>query len=192
MAYGALLGRCLIGLVFAASAFAKVRSPRAYREFASWLNALPVPLARNRALPAALATAEAAIVILVAVPGTVTAGLALASGCVAVMAAGTAVVMKRGASVACWCFGPSRSPLGTRHLVRDCVLLVAAVTGVLGTGRDAVSTAGVALSLAAAFAGATFVVFADDLIAVLGIDPADGPGMTPRRRSGTKEEAGRS
>jgi hypothetical protein len=188
MAYGVLLGRGLIGLVFAASTFAKVRDLRAYREFASWLAALPVPLARSHALPAVLATVEAAIVVLVAVPGTVTAGLALASGFLVVMATGTTVIIKRGTSVACWCFGPSRSTMGARHLVRDGVLLVAAVTSLLGKGSEAMNPAGITLSLAAAVTGATFVVFADDLIAVFGRDPAGAAGMTPRP---AREKAGK-
>jgi hypothetical protein len=176
MTYAALTCRGLIGLVFAVAVFAKVRGPSAYREFESWLAALPVPLARNRALPVILAAAEAAIVVLVAVPAVATAGLTLAACCLAVLAAGTVVIVRRGARVSCQCFGPSRSPLGVRHLVRDGVLLVIAVTGAaisgLGTGRDAASPRGIALSLAAALIGATFLVFSDDLIALFDSDPA--------------------
>jgi hypothetical protein len=171
MTYAVLTCRGLIGLVFAVSAIAKIRGPRAYREFASWLAALPVPLARTRALPPVFVGAEAAIVVLVAVPDIAVAGLILAAGCLAVMAAGTVVITNRGSGVFCWCFGPSRSPLGARHLARDSILLLiavaGAVTGAQATGhRDSASPAGIVLSLVAALIGATFFVFIDDLIAI--------------------------
>ncbi len=178
MTYAALACRGLVGLVFATAAFSKLRGPSAYREFASWLAALPVPLARNRGVPVLLAAAEVAIVVLMAVPAAAAAGLTLAAGSLAGMAAGTVVVMRRDARVSCRCFGPSRSPLGARHLVRDSLLLVIAVAGavanVLGAGRDAASPAGIALSLAAALIAATFLVFLDDLFALFGSDPAAG------------------
>jgi hypothetical protein len=180
MTYAVLTGRGLIGLVFAVSAIAKIRGPRAYREFASWLAALPVPLARARALAPVFVGAEAAIVVLVAVPDVAVAGLALAAGCLAVMAAGTVVITNRGSGVSCWCFGPSRSPLGARHLVRESILLLVAVTGaVIGaqaSGRDITSPAGIVLSLVAALTGATFFVFIDDLIAIFDSDPAARTG----------------
>jgi hypothetical protein len=167
MTYAVLACRGLIGLVFAISAIAKIRGPGAYREFASWLAALPVPLAKARALPAVFVGAEAAIVVLVAVPDGAVAGLALAAGWLAVMAAGTVVIMNQGSGASCWCFGPSRSPLSARHLARDSILFLIAVAGaVIGAqaeGRDATSPAGIVLSLVAALTGATFFVFLDDL-----------------------------
>lgn len=57
MVYAALICRTVIGLVFAVSAFSKLRNGTAYREFASWLASVPVPLARNRFLPPVLAGA---------------------------------------------------------------------------------------------------------------------------------------
>jgi Methylamine utilisation protein MauE len=178
--YAAFACRGLIGLVFAVAAVTKVRSPSAYREFASWLAALPVPMAGNRALPAAFIAAEVTVVVLVAVPVAAMAGLLLAAGCLAVMTAGTAVIVKRGARVPCQCFGPSSSPLGARHVVRDGVLLVIALAGALGPGGGIASPAGIALSLGAALIGATFVVFSDDLIALFESDPAARAGESPQ------------
>jgi methylamine utilization protein MauE len=176
MTYAVLTCRGLIGLVFAVSAIAKIRGPRAYREFASWLAALPAPLAKARALPPVFVGAEAAIVVLVAVPDGAVAGLTLAAGCLAVMVTGTVVITNRGSGASCWCFGPSRSPLGARHLVRDSILFLIAVAGaVIGAqagGRDTTSPAGIVLSLVAALTGATFFVFLDDLIVIFDSDPA--------------------
>jgi hypothetical protein len=180
MMYAAFACRGLIGLVFAVAAVTKVRGPGAYREFASWLAALPVPMARNRALPAAFIAAEVAIVALAAVPVTATAGLLLAAGCLAVMTGGTAVIVKRGARVSCQCFGPSSSLLSARHVVRDGILLGIALAGALGTSRGTASPAGIALSLVAALIGATFVVFSDDLVALFESDPAARAGESPQ------------
>ena len=175
----ALICRGLIGLVFVVAVAGKVRGPGAYREFASWLAALPVPLARNRALPVVLVAAEAAIVVLVTIPAdpaAAAAGLGLAAGCLAVMTAGTVAIVRQGARVSCRCFGTSQSPLGARHLIRDAILLVSAVTGAVCSAfsaeHQAVRPAGIVLSLAAALVAATFLVFIDDLLTLV------GPGLT--------------
>jgi len=176
MAYAALACRALIGLVFAVSAFSKIRNIAAYRQFTSWLASLPVPLAGNRALPPLLAGAEAAIVVLVAVQATATAGLALAALTLAVLTAGTALAVHRGTRAPCRCFGASRAPLSARHALRNALLFVAAVAGLAGTGAVGTRPAGIPLSLVAALAGATFVVFLDDLAFLAGRDPAGGEG----------------
>jgi hypothetical protein len=172
MAYAALICRTVVGLVFAVSAFSKIRSVTAYREFASWLASVPVPLASNRALPPVLAGAESASVVLVAVPATAAAGLVLAAFTLAVLAAGTVVAVRRGAQVTCQCFGPSRTALGARHVLRNCFLLVLAVVGACWAGAVAPQPAGIGLSLWAAVALATFVVFLDDLAFLAGRDAA--------------------
>ena len=176
MAYAALACRGLVGLVFAVSAFTKIRNATAYREFASWLAGLPVPLAGRPALAPILAGTEAAIVVLVAVPVTAVAGLLLAAFTLAFLTAGTAVAVSRGTEASCQCFGPSQAPLATRHVLRNGFLFVVAVTGALGAGTVAGRPAGIALSLAAAVAAATFVVFLDDLAALVGKDPAASAG----------------
>jgi hypothetical protein len=184
MAYAALTCRGLVGLVFAVSAFTKIRNVTTYREFASWLASLPVPLASNRALPPILAGAEAAIVVLVAVPAAAVAGLVLAALTLAFLTAGTAVAVSRGARVSCQCFGPARTPLAARHVLRNGFLLAVAVTGALGTGLAAARPAVIALSLLAAMAAATFVVFLDDLVALASGDLAISAGTASAGQEG--------
>jgi hypothetical protein len=186
MAYAALTSRAIIGLVFAVSAFSKLRSFTAYREFASWLADVPVPLAANRALPSLLAAAESAIVVLVAVPATALAGLVLAGFTLAVLTAGTAVAVGRGARMTCQCFGPSRTVLAGRHVMRNGFLIAMAVTGAFGASLTVPQSAGVALSLWAAVALATFVVFMDDLVFLAGGDAAASAGAG---RADSKGEA---
>lgn len=178
MVYAALICRTLVGLVFTVSAFSKLRNGTAYREFASWLASVPVPLARNRFLPPVLAGAEAATVVLVAVPATAAAGLVLAVLTMAALTAGTAVAVRRGARVTCQCFGPSRTELASHHVLRNGFLLVLAVVGLAVVGAfsaDAVAPrpAGIGLSLWTAVVLATFVVFLDDVVFLVGRDSAD-------------------
>jgi hypothetical protein len=186
MAYAALICRTVVGLVFAVSAFSKLRNGTAYREFASWLASVPVPLARNRALPPVLAGAEAAIVVLVAVPATAVAGLMLAVLTLAALTAGTAVAIRRGARVTCQCFGPSRTELASHHVLRNGFLLVLALAGVAVAGAFSAGAAGprpagIGLSLWAAVVLATFVVFLDDVVFLVGGDRGDrarGAGLS--------------
>jgi Methylamine utilisation protein MauE len=176
MEYAALACRGLVGLVFAVSAFTKIRNVTAYREFGRWLADLPAPLPGPRALAPLLAGTEVAIVALTAVPATAVTGLALAAFTLAFLTAGTAAAVSRDAPVSCHCFGPSRAALAMRHVLRNGLLLAAALTGALAAGAGAVRPAGIALSLAAAVAGATFVVFLDDLAFLVRRDPAASAG----------------
>ena len=168
MVYLALACRCAVGGVFGVSVAGKIRGRPAFRAFASWLAALPVPLVRGqaRAAAAVIAAAEATIVILVALPWTVRAGLVLAAVLLGVFAAGTWLAVARGTDASCQCFGVSASPLGRRHVVRDALLGAVAVAGVVAAGSGGARPGGVAVSLGAGLVVAGFVVFLDDLAAL--------------------------
>ncbi len=169
MAYLALSCRALTVLVFTVSALAKLRSRPAFRSFASWMATLPLPLARSRParLAGAMAGTEAAIAMLAAFPATARAGLLLAAAALAVLAAGVHVVLRRGMSAPCRCFGTAAVPLGRRHVGRNLLLGAAAATAAAAAG-PAGQPAGIALSLGAGAAIALVVVFLDDIAAVLG------------------------
>jgi hypothetical protein len=168
MIYMALACRCLIGLVFAVSAFSKVRSAAAFRDFSSWLNGLPLPATRGRPAAAVLAGTEVAIVALLLLPfgWTARAGLTLAAVTLAVFAAGTLLAVRRGVRAPCQCFGASSRPLGMRHAARDVLMCAAAAAGAVGGGASGAPPAGVVLSLAAGAVAAMFVVFLDDITAL--------------------------
>jgi hypothetical protein len=176
MAYLALACRCLTGLVFAVSAFSKLRSRSAFREFTAWLAGLPVPLARSRPakVAAAMATAEVAIVVLAALPWTARAALVLAAIVLATFTAGTWLAIARGAGAPCQCFGTSATPLGPRHVMRNALLCAAAVAGAVATGAGGTRPAGIVLSLMAGLTIAMFAVFLDDLAALF--SESDGTG----------------
>jgi hypothetical protein len=176
--YLGLACRCVVGVVFLVSASGKLRSRPAFRAFASWLAALPVPLVRRqpRAAAGVMAAAEALIVILVALPWTVRPGLALAAAVLAVFTAGTWLAVARGADAPCQCFGVSASPLGWRHVVRDAVLGAIAVAGA-AAGSGGARPAAAAVGLGAGLVAAGFVVFLDDLAVLFTRTGEPAPGL---------------
>lgn len=181
MAYFALACRCLTGVVFAVSAFSKLRSGMAFREFRGWLAGLPLPVTRRHPGPVAtaLAAAETTIVVLSALPWTVQPALVLAALVLAVLTAGTWLAVARGAGVPCQCFGPSSAPLARRHVARNAVLCAVAAAGAATGGGGEVRPGGVAVSLAIGLTCALFVVFLDDLAALFSGSGGAGPDLAP-------------
>lgn len=123
---------CLIGLVFAASAVSK------FRDLDGFVDSVPrlVPMLAGSARPVALAVvaAETAVPVLVAIPPLRGLGFGLAGVLLAAFTVAIAAALRRGRRSSCRCFGASDAPLGPRHLVRNGVLLVAAVAGTLAAG----------------------------------------------------------
>jgi hypothetical protein len=175
--YVAFAIRSLIVVVFSVSAFSKLRSQSAFRDFTSWVAGLPVPVAPRWPAPAAatLAAAEAAIVVLTALPWTAVAGLALALVVLATFTAGTWLAVARGTDTPCQCFGASAAPLGRRHIARDALLCVAAAAGIACAGAGGARTGGILLALAAGLVIAVLVVHVDDLAVLFA---GDGIGQT--------------
>jgi hypothetical protein len=177
--YLALACRAAVGITFLVSAVGKLRSRSAFRAFASWLAALPVPLARSqpRAVAGLMAAAEVLIVVLVGLPWTVRPGLALAAVALAVFTAGIWLAVARGTDAQCQCFGVSASPLGRRHAVRDALLAAVAVAGAAAVGSSVARPAWTAMSLGAGLFVAVLVVFLDDLAVLF-----TRTGETPNER----------
>lgn len=174
MVYVVLLCRCLVGVIFTVSAFTKLRSRRAFRAFASWINELPMPFVlpgRGRmALAVSMAATEVIIVAAVALPWTPVAGLLLAAVTLGVFTAGTFALHRAQAGVACQCFGAAASPLGRRHVARNAVLCAVAAAGAAlaaqrSGGLGSPHPAGIALSLWGGVTAALAVIFLDDLTA---------------------------
>ncbi|MGA8117620.1 MAG: MauE/DoxX family redox-associated membrane protein [Actinocatenispora sp.] len=118
--------RVLTGIVFAVAAFGKLRSPRHFAGFVTSLAPLGVPASLRPAVAGAMAVAEAATVVLVALPGTVPVGLAAAAALLVVFCAGIAYAVRTGRAVPCHCFGSTGSELKTSHLVRNGMVAFAA------------------------------------------------------------------
>jgi hypothetical protein len=124
-------------LVFAASASTKLRSRASYQAYRSDLAGTNLAGPRVlRAVAATLVVGEAltaigaatAFALLVAGPalavGVAVGMLGIAIALTAILAGGIVVILRRGTSAACACFGSSsQRPLGLPHLARNLVLL---------------------------------------------------------------------
>ncbi|WP_231515716.1 MauE/DoxX family redox-associated membrane protein [Herbidospora cretacea] len=154
-------------IVFLASGLGKLRRPA---EFAGSIRAM-------RLLPAAAAPAAAILII----AGELAAALALLAGltvdatplvyafalsaalCV-VFSLAIITVIRRGASVACACFGRRASAFSARHVVRNILLAALAIAGLLGADTGAASwTPETAITIAAGAALSLLVILMDDL-----------------------------
>ncbi|MEQ4722405.1 MauE/DoxX family redox-associated membrane protein [Nonomuraea sp. B19D2] len=168
-----LLAGCqvLIGVVFAVSAFTKLRSRTALRSFASSLAMLP---ARVR-FPAAVsvAAAEAAVAVLVVIPQV---GLPLGGVLLGVFSVVIAVSIRRGLRLTCRCFGFAASTLGPVHLARNSLLLAFAVFGWAAADigpADPPSAAGMTLAVSAGLVGAIIMIAFDDIVSLF-MEPSGG------------------
>lgn len=173
MSYLLIACRTLLLGVFLAALAGKVRGRAAYRGFEASLRALGVLPRRLAGVAAAVVTAvEAAIVVLLAVPGTVAAGFLLAAVLLTAFTTGIVLALRRGTTAPCACFGASVTPLGRVHVVRNLLLLAVAGAGpAAGTGGGT-EFAGVVLAVAAALVALVPVLRLDDLTALFSRAPA--------------------
>ena len=156
--------RALLVVVFATAFLGKLRGEDGIAGFADWIAGLRV-MPRPWTVLAARATltAEAAIVALLLTPWTALPGLVLAALVLAVFAAATLSVHRRGITAQCRCFGAAAAPLGRRHVLRDALLAATALAALAGAGLAAPPIPGLALGAAAGALVALGVVFLDDI-----------------------------
>lgn len=163
--------RCVLLLVFAVSLVSKVRSRQSFLAFRAATTAL-LPrsaVVRTAAGPVAVAVvgAEAAVVVGLAVPGVVWAGVSLSAGLLASFTAAIAAALRRGTSASCRCFGGS-TRLGARHLVRNGVLLVLAgiplLAGQRAAGDPVADPVVVVMTIGVAVVAAVLVISFDALV----------------------------
>ncbi|MEU9086085.1 MauE/DoxX family redox-associated membrane protein [Streptomyces sp. NPDC048357] len=146
--------RSLLGTVFLVSSLSKARDRAAYRGFVrSLAHMRVVPPALDEPAARAVLAAEFATWMLLVVPAGPAGrlGLLLATLLLAAFTFGIARTLRRRSPVACNCFGPSATPVGRRHVVRN-VLLAAAALGCL-LAPAAGGPAGAGHVLVAAVAG---------------------------------------
>jgi methylamine utilization protein MauE len=164
MTYISLACRCVCCLVFAASAYGKLHSKPAFREFISWIASLPAVPARARMpLAVAIAASEVCAIAAIVIPRSSAAGLVLATCLFAVFGVGMLVILRSKPAVGCNCFGPSTTPVGIQHVLRDAALCAIAATGIASLGPRASDPAGVALAVGTAIVIAALLVFLDEL-----------------------------
>ena len=168
----------LLGFVFSASAWSKVRSAAAQRAFAASLRPL-LPNGTSAAVAVAVTVAEVGVAlglcvtvvaVLADLPGARPLGIAsmlLAGVLCAALAIGVAVGIRRQLGLRCACFGTSERALSGRHVVRNAMLFAAAVAGLatVAAGPTGPVTAGGALlGLFSGTVVALILVRLDDLV----------------------------
>jgi hypothetical protein len=175
MVYVVLTCRGVLALVFVISSVSKLRGT-AFRAFVSSLRRLPVVPDRWARLVAVVVVAtEVAIPLLLAMQAMALAGFALAASLLTAFAVGIAVSVRKGAPVSCRCFGPSDTPLGARHVVRNTILIAVAVTGSLAMvagGPPDLHPALTVIALTAAACVAALIVRFDDLVELFAGPPS--------------------
>ncbi|GIF12498.1 MauE/DoxX family redox-associated membrane protein [Actinoplanes teichomyceticus] len=176
MVYLTIGCRCLIAVVFLAAAAGKIRNRRAYAAFVAatarflptWLPLAVKRVAGTRAgihgVSAGVLAVELAIPALLAVPAAAPAGFALAAVVLAGFIVAIGAVLARDERIVCACFATSTAPVGPQHLVRNGVLLAAAVSGLALPASSGADPVGALLAVVAAAVGATLLIFTDDLV----------------------------
>jgi uncharacterized membrane protein YphA (DoxX/SURF4 family) len=193
MSYVLGFGRCLLALVFLASAVGKLRGRPAFRAFADSLRAMNL-LPGRVVVPVAVvvAAAEAVVPLLLPLPvaALVTAGFVVAATLLAAFTVAVAAVLRRGTAVSCRCFGEAAAaPFGRHHLARNVVLTVVAGAGAYASlGAPGMTVQAAVLCVPLAVVGALIVVRLDDIVALFRpvTPPVDG------LRRGTALRGGRS
>ncbi|MFF5208841.1 MauE/DoxX family redox-associated membrane protein [Streptosporangium sp. NPDC000396] len=180
MLYLMIACRALLAGVFLIALAGKIRGRVAFDEFVASIVALGMfPRAGSTAAAYAVLGAEAVVILSLALPSTVLLGFAAAMALLIALTTGILAAMRRGRRAPCRCFGASATPLGTAHVARNLVLLLAggagltagAVAGGDGAGAHPV---GIALALVAAAVGVLIVVRLDDLLSLF------TPSVPPR------------
>jgi hypothetical protein len=148
-----LIARVLLAVVFFAAVVGKTRSRQGFAEFRD-----SVATIGPRWLPAGPAagmvvSAEAATVVLLAVPGTRLVGYTLAASLLIAFCVGIARAVLAKQSVRCQCFGADGGLLGPRHLVRNGILVAVAGVGALTGGVPASASATLVALVTGAFLG---------------------------------------
>jgi hypothetical protein len=178
--------RVLLAAVFAISVLSKVHSRAAWQSYRSWLASLPVAPLRASWAPAAPACAEFAVVVGVAIPlgsgDLAGAGLAAGSALCLALTAGLAIALRRGSWQPCHCFGASSEPLGRQQVLRNALLTVFAITGMLGwafAGHQRLGTGPAGLAVIGGLSATIVIVFFGDLVAILSPQPGASPAPRP-------------
>jgi hypothetical protein len=166
--------RGLIGLIFFLSAASKIKSRASSAEFfAVTRKLLRVFAGRPWATPLvtrvtgfAVISMELAILIALTIPSLARLGFGIALVALLMFSSAIAAAMHRGVRMSCACFGRSTTPLGVPHLVRNIILAVAAITGlVLGAERpETASPEALLVPVLAALATALVLIRFDDLV----------------------------
>lgn len=176
MGHVLLFCQVLVLAVFALAVVGKTRRG-AFSEFAGSIRRLlPPSLAGwQRPVAAAVLSAEMAIVVLLAGPGSRAFGFALAVAVLLGFTGAIVAAMRAGARISCRCFGSaSGRPMGLGHVVRNMILCLFSGIGlaVSQSSVGSVPAGEAAVTVVAAGVGAALTARFDDVLALFATDEA--------------------
>lgn len=175
--------RVMLIALLGTSSLSKVAGKGAFARFTAWVSALPMPRTRRPALiAAAFPLAEAAALILLAIPASVQAGLLCSALLLLVFATGTTFIVRMNADVPCMCFGSSATPMTAWHAIRDWLLCAAAAVGAGLAVPPPDGTPRVLTGVGAGLVLAMLVLFAEDLTVLWASTEPGRPGAPNGRR----------
>ncbi len=160
MEYLTVGSQALLTAVFGWAAFTKLRAFATFRGSVRQFGLVPDRYAG--VVAAGVIAIETGCAL--AVPLSALIGLI---GCLAVLTffcLGIAVLLVRGVSASCACFGATGSPLGRKHLVRNGLLAGIALCGLLAGAPSDLHPGGVLDAVFAGLIGAALLVAFDDLV----------------------------
>ena len=148
-------------------ATAKLRSRDELKSFFQMVRSMRLlPSALVRPAGTAVAASEACVVILLALPGMTEVGYMLAGALLLTFMVSSAIVIHRGTSVTCSCFGRADIPVGPVHLVRDGLLLLCVIVGLSLTPTGHMDIFGVTVAVMVAAAAVLIMVGLADFMSL--------------------------
>ncbi|WP_020390316.1 MauE/DoxX family redox-associated membrane protein [Kribbella catacumbae] len=158
----------LLGLVFLTSSSSKLRSRESFRRFRTSVPAFGIPAGYARRVALLVTGAEVAIVVLLALAGLIGSalpGIGAAALLLVPLTVGTVRAVLRDTGATCRCFGGTDRRVSRRHFVRNGLLLLIAIIGLLtALPGGSPSTAGWALAAFAGLIGGVLLIFLDEII----------------------------
>lgn len=168
--YVGLASRVMIAGVFVV-AMAKARSWKSILSFVDSVRAFRmIPPTLIWPIAVVVVLCEAAVVLMLAVPGFGVAGFVLATSMLAVFTVAALLTILKGWQVPCRCFGISATPVGPVHIWRNAILLAVALIGATAPLDGQYRAPGVVASLVAAAGGTVLTLFLADFVSLFSAD----------------------
>ncbi|TDU83987.1 methylamine utilization protein MauE [Kribbella voronezhensis] len=168
MEYLTVASQALLTAVFGWAAVTKLRAFATFRRSVRTLGLVPDRYAGVAA--AGIVAIESGCAL--AVPLSAVVGLIGCLCLLTIFCVGILVLLMRGVTASCACFGATGAPLGRKHLTRNGLLAAIALTGLVptanaagaGAGAGDLQPAGVLTAVFAGLIGAALLVAFDDLV----------------------------
>jgi len=158
--YLTVASQALLTAVFGWAAVTKVRAFASFRGSVRQFGLVPARYAG--VVAAGIVAIESGCAL--AVPLSAVVGLLGCLGVLTLFCVGIVVLLVRGVSASCTCFGATGAPLGRKHLIRNGLLAGIALSGLLGGASSDLHPGGVLDAVLAGLIGAALLVAFDDLV----------------------------